>query len=76
MSKRKIILTATRTYSKTISFEVEVDENITDDKLIDYLSQDNEINETFEERIYQASLSLDETTYEFQDPTNKFGGTL
>ena len=74
METRKVMITTTRQYFKTTTIEVEVDVNIKDDELVDHLTENfgNEI----EEGIASASLSGGDDIYEFQDPTNDFGGHL
>lgn len=66
----------TRYYSKQVSVEIDVDENIKDDDLIDHLTENKELDSQLEEGIANASLSSDEDKYEFQDPENNFGGHL
>ena len=73
---RKITITATRYYSKQTTFEVDVPNDITEDKLIDFLTESEELDDKIAEGITSASLSNDEDSIEFQDPTNNFGGHL
>ena len=73
---RKVTVTATRYYSKQTTIEVDVPVEIQDDELIDFLTYSEELTEQIEERLFQDSLSADDDIFEFQDPTNNFGGHL
>jgi hypothetical protein len=77
MSKtRKVIVTMNRYYSKQISVEIDVDENIKDDELQDYLTENKELDSKLKSKLPEQSLIVDEDTFEFQDPINGFGGHL
>ena len=56
--------------------EVDVPVEIQDDELIDFLSESEELDNQIEEGLFQDSLSADDDSHEFQDPTNNFGGHL
>ncbi len=73
---RKVTVTATRYYSKQTTIEVDVPVEIQDDELIDFLTENEELDNQIEEGLYESSLSADDDSYEFQDPTNDFGGHL
>ena len=73
---RKVTVTATRYYSKQTTVEVDVPVEIRDDELIDFLTENGELTEEIEQKLFQDSLSADDDSYEFQDPTNNFGGHL
>lgn len=76
LETRKVTITATRYYSKQTTIEVDVPVEIQDDELIDFLIESEELTEQIEERLFQDSLSADNDIFEFQDPTNNFGGHL
>ena len=76
MSKRIVKVEVTRYYSKMSVVEIEVDTALIDDSLVDYLTQDDDVNSLLEDALYDASLVGENTTYEWQDPTNGIGGTL
>lgn len=76
LETRKVTITATRYYSKQTTIEVDVPVEIQDDELIDFLTESEELTEQIEERLFQDSLSADNDIFEFQDPTNNFGGHL
>ncbi len=76
METRKVSITVTRYYSKQTTIEVDVPVEIQSDELINFLTESEELTEQIEEGLYQDSLSADDDTYEFQDPTNNFGGHL
>lgn len=75
-TKRKVTVTVTRYYSKQTTVEVEVDENIVDEALQDYLTNNEELDELAENGLGEASLVGDDTKWEYQDPTNGTGGHL
>ena len=73
---RKVTVTATRYYSKQTTIEVDVPVEITGDALIDFLTENEALDNEIEEGLFEDSLSADDDSYEFQDPTNDFGGHL
>jgi hypothetical protein len=76
MTKKIVSVTIERHYSKQATIQVEVDEELVGDELQAFLTEDKEIDEKLEEALAQDSLVIDETVYEYQDPTNNFGGHL
>ena len=76
METRKVSVTATRYYSKQTTIEIDVPVNIQDDELIDFLTENEELDNQIEEGLFQDSFSADDDEYEFSDPTNNFGGHL
>jgi methylaspartate ammonia-lyase len=73
---RKVTVTATRYYSKQTTVEVDVPLYIQDNELVDFLTESEELTNQIEEGLSQDSLEADDESYEFQDPTNDFGGHL
>lgn len=73
---RKVTVTATRYYSKQTTVEVDVPVEIRDDELIDFLTENKELDLKIDEGLFKDSLSADDDSIEFQDPTNNFGGHL
>jgi hypothetical protein len=67
MAKKKVLVTATRTYYKTGVIEIEVDEDATMRDISDLVAFDTEIDNRIEDAIANASLSADETSYEYQE---------
>lgn len=76
MSKKIVTVEVTRYYSKTSTVEIEVDTTLVGDELVDYLTNDEEVNDLLENAIFDASLVGEDTTYEWQDTTDSNGGTL
>ena len=76
MCKKIVTVEVTRYYSKTGTVEIEVDTTLVGEELVDYLTNDEEVNDLFENAIGDASLVGEDTTYEWQDPTDNNGGTL
>lgn len=73
---RKVTVTATRYYLKQTTVEVDVPLYIQDNELVDFLTESEELTNQIEEGLSQDSLEVDDESYEFQDPTNDFGGHL
>jgi hypothetical protein len=76
MSKKIVTVEVTRYYSKTGTVEVEVDTALVGDELVEFLTHDVLMDIRYEDAIGDASLVGDDTTYEWQDPTDSNGGTL
>ena len=76
MSKKIVTVQITRYYSKTSTVEIEVDTTLVGDELVDYLTNDEDVDDLLENAIADASLVGENTTYEWQDPTDNNGGTL
>lgn len=76
METRKVIVTATRYYSKQTTVEVDVPVDIQEDDLIDFLTENEELTVKIDEGLFQDTLSADDDTIEYYDPTNEFGGHL
>lgn len=76
MSKKIVTVEVTRYYSKTGTVEIEVDTTLVGDELVDYLTNDEDVDDLLENAIADASLVGENTTYEWQDPTDNNGGTL
>ena len=73
---RKVTVTATRYYSKQTTIEVDVPVEIQGDELIDFLTLNKKLDIKIDEGLAQDSLEIDDTIFEFDDPTNIFGGHL
>jgi len=71
---KTIKITTIRYYSKISEIEALVDETLTGDDLIDFLTNDDDINDKIENDLSECSLSPDDTTYEFYDEKEQFGG--
>ena len=76
MGTRKVKLMVTRTYTKEIEFEVDVDDSIGFDDIQDYLTLNDEIDEIAEVELDKASLIGGETEWRFDDVTLGTGGHL
>ncbi len=76
MSKKIVSVQVTRYYSKTSIVDIEVDTTLVGEELVNYLTYDEEVNALLENALGDASLVGDDTSYEWQDPTDKNGGTL
>ena len=73
---RKVTVTATRYYSKQTTVEVDVPVEIQGGELIDFLTLNKELDNKIAEGLLKDSLEVDDDIYEFDDPTNIFGGHL
>jgi len=76
MAKRIVTIEVTRYYSKTSSVDIFVDNDLVDEALVEFLTNDDDLNEDLENAIFSASLVGENTTYEYSDPTNGMGGHL
>jgi hypothetical protein len=76
MATKKVSLTTTRYYSKQTSIEIEVDENLKGDKLVNFLTNDKDLDNQIEEGLGNANLHGDETKYEYYDEKELMGGHL
>jgi hypothetical protein len=76
MATKKISLTTTKYYSKQSSIEIEVDENLKGDKLVNFLTNDKDLDKKIEEGLEASSLVIDDTKYEYYDEKEQFGGHL
>ena len=76
MGTKIVSVTIERHYSKQATIEVEVDDELVDSELQEFLTNDEEVDNKLEEALAQDTLSADDTIYEYQDPTNNDGGHL
>lgn len=76
MATKKVSVTLTRTYSKTATIEIEVDENLKDEELRNYLTENEELDTDLENELGEASLDGGDDEWEYSDPTNNDGGHL
>lgn len=76
MGTKKVSVTLTRTYFKTTTIEVEVDENLKDDELRDFLTESEEIDSLLENSLGETDLYGGDDEWEYSDPTNNDGGHL
>jgi hypothetical protein len=76
LPNRTVTVTIERHYSKTATIEVEVGDELVDEDLHEYLTNDELINDQLENALSEASLQGDDTIYEYSDPTNNMGGHL
>tara|TARA_R110000868_G_scaffold208109_2_gene457488 strand:+ start:1188 stop:1418 length:231 start_codon:yes stop_codon:yes gene_type:complete len=76
MGTKIVSVTIERHYTKQATIEVEVDENLVDEELQTFLTNDDVINDLLEDELSEATLFDDDTIYEYQDPTNNDGGHL
>lgn len=76
MSKKTVTVNVTRNYYKTVSIEIEVDENLKDEELRNYLIDNCEINDDIEEALYGGFMQVADTEYLYKDPHNYDGGHL
>ena len=76
MATKIVSVTMTRTYFKTATIEVEVDENLKDEELQAFLTEDKDIDIWLENEISESSLDGGDDEYEYSDPTNNDGGHL
>ena len=66
----------TRTYFKTATIEVEVDENLKDEELQEFLTNDTAVDLRMENAVSEDDLNGGDDEWEYSDPTNNDGGHL
>lgn len=76
MATKIVSVTMTRNYFKTATIEVEVDENLKDEELQEFLTNDVAIDLRMENEISESSLDGGDDEWEYSDPTNNDGGHL
>ena len=76
MGTKTVSITATRTYYKEATIYIEVDENLNDEELQKFLTDDLHIDTRLENGLGESNFSGGETEYEYSDPTNNDGGHL
>jgi hypothetical protein len=76
MATKIVSVTMTRTYFKTATIEVEVDENLKDEELQEFLTNDTAVELRMENEISEDDLNGGDDEWEYSDPTNQDGGHL
>ena len=76
MATKIVSVTMTRTYFKTATIEVEVDENLKDEELQEFITNDVAIELGMMNEISEASLDCGDDEWEYSDTTNNDGGHL
>jgi hypothetical protein len=76
MATKIVSVTMTRTYFKTATIEVEVDENLKDEELQNFLTSDTAVELRMENEISEDDLNGGDDEWEYSDPTNNDGGHL
>jgi hypothetical protein len=76
MSKKIVTVTLTRTYYKTATIEVEVDENLKNEELKNFIINDVAIDTRLENAVSEDNLNGGDDVWEYSDPTNQDGGHL
>lgn len=75
--KTKIVrVDVVRYYSKFATVEIEVPADLVGEDLVEFLTEDDEVNDNYENAIANAYYEADDTKYEWADPTDNNGGTL
>lgn len=73
---RKVTVTVTRYYSKQTEVEVDVPNEIGDDQIQDWLTENDDLTQRVENALERSGLYQDEDNWEFSDPENQNGGHL
>jgi hypothetical protein len=76
MGTKIVSVTIERHYSKQATIEIKVNENLINEELQTFLTNDDVINDLLKDALFNARLIVDDTIYEYQDPTNNDGGHL
>lgn len=75
-STKKITITTTRYYSKQSCIEIEVDEKLVGEELINFLTNNEDLDNKIEDGLAAANLYGDDTKYEYYDEKDLIGGHL
>ena len=75
-SKRIVEVELIRSYYKSTTISVEVEDNIVGEKLQDFLKTNEEIKSRLEESMENASIRIDEDEYHYIDNKNSYNGFL
>ena len=74
---KTVKVTLTRTYFKEVTIDVEVENNLVGEELIDFLTNNEEIENQLEIAIGEANLDVcDDDEYRFDDESDNNGGHL
>ena len=73
---RKVSVTMTRYYSKQVHLEVDVPNEIGEDEVQDWLTENDDLTERVELALDDAILYSDDENWEYSDPENNSGGHL
>ena len=73
---KKVIGEIERIYTKNATMEIEVDVNLSDEALRDYLINDYEIDNKLENALVETDLIENEVTYQYYDSLEQTGGHL
>lgn len=73
---RKVTVTVTRYYSKQVQLEVDVPNEIGEDDVQDWLTENDDLTERVGNALDKAILYDDEDNWEYEDPENNSGGHL
>ena len=76
MVKRIVTVEVTHYYSKNSTVEVAVDDTLVGQDLVDFLTEDETLDDLYENALYDASMIAENTIYEYSDITNHMGGHL
>ena len=76
MGTRKVNVTFTRYYSKQVQLEVDVPDEIGEDDVQDWLTENDDLTERVGNALDKAILYDDEDNWEYEDPENNSGGHL
>ena len=73
---RKVTVTVTRYYSKQTEVEVDVPNEIGDDDIQDWLTENDDLTQRVENALERSGLAQEEDDWEFEDLENNNGGHL
>jgi hypothetical protein len=76
MKTKIVTVNIAKYYIKYATVELEVPVDLVGDALVEFLTEDDDVNERYENYIDNARLHGDESHYEWADPTDNNGGHL
>ena len=76
MATRKVDVTITRYFFKEVTVTINVDNEIVDDELVTYLTENALVDNLLETEIEKEEFAVEDTEYTFYDTENNMGGHL
>jgi hypothetical protein len=76
MKTKIVTVNVVRYYSKFATIEIEVPAGLVGDDLVEFISDDDDLNDEYEDAIKNAYYEKDDTKFEWVDPLDNNGGSF
>ena len=76
MKTKIVTVSIAKYFVKYATVEIEVPVDLVGGDLVDFLTEDDDLNEQYGNAIDNARFELDDIKYEWADPTDQNGGHL